>query len=394
MDLYTLNDSFLADQVIDEYVSAIWTERYSSAGDVQIVAPATEDNLAKLAEGTFLALRGTKEVMQLKTQNIENKLVTVIGESLVGFLNQRYSWNRNPAAGDVEDTARILDYTETTTPGEIIADVVDRMVITPIDYTGEYANVNLDWEKEAIPYLELGAVDSSGADKRLTVTTGPLYDAIRQVAEKEGVGISLYLDSADPVLGYVLKFTTYRGVDRTTGGTPPFIRLSPELDSLSDIKEIRSLAEYKNVAYVYYQGIITTHYAEPTLPIPEGFDRRVIVTDAEGEPVGRKVTYSHYSPNVGSWTQIVVGPTEIAAFREQHAKDVLANNNYIKAIDGQTSPQNDYKYGVDYGLGDIIELEGITGIISKARITEYIRSEDNTGEKEYPTISVIGDDDA
>jgi hypothetical protein len=40
-------------------------------------------------------------------------------------------------------------------------------------------------------------------------------------------------------------------------------------------------------------------------------------------------------------------------------------------------------------MGDIIELESLTGIVSKARVTEYIRSEDHNGEKEYPTISVI-----
>ena len=395
MDLYTLTDTFLANEPIDQYVSAIWTERYSTAGDVQIVAPATEDMITKLAEGTFLALRGTKEVMILDTQTIENDLLTVIGLSLTEWLNQRLAWFKHPTDSTVEN--RIADYTiDTMTPGEFIADVVEKMAISPVTFTGDYAPANLDWEKEAIPFLELGAVDTTAPDKRLSIVTGPLYDAISQVAEKEGIGISLYLDSADPIAGYVLKFTTYRGEDRTSDQSiNPLIRLSPALDSLSDLKEIRSIANYKNVAYVYYKGIISTHYAEPSAPIPEGFDRRVLITDAEGEPVGRKITYSHYSPNVGTWTQTIPGgPVEIAAFREQHAKDALANQNYIRAVDGQTSPSDEFKYGVDYGLGDIIELEGLMGTITKARITEFIRAEDSTGEKSYPTISVIGGDDA
>jgi hypothetical protein len=44
---------------------------------------------------------------------------------------------------------------------------------------------------------------------------------------------------------------------------------------------------------------------------------------------------------------------------------------------------------VDYGLGDVIELEGYTGIYSKARITEHIRSQDQYGEQEYPTLAVL-----
>ena len=383
MDLYTLSPTFLADQVVDEYASAIWTERYSAAGDTQLVVPATQKNIDLLAEGTFLALRGSKEVMQLQTQSIDKGMMTVVGTSLVGFLNERQSWFSNPGTTGPSD--RISDYTrDTLTPGNFIAYVVERMVIDPLSFTGDWADANLDWGHEVIPGLELGAVDDTGPDKRLTVTVGPLYDAIAQVAMKEGVGISLYLDSADPVTGYVLKFTTYRGQDRTSAqSTNPVIRLSPELNSISDLKEVRSIANFKNVAYVYYQGEVTEHLLEPSEPEPEGFDRRVLVTNAEGEPVGRKVTGS------SGYSYTVVGSGEIAAFREQNARDELANHNYIRALDGQTSPHNDYKYGVDYGLGDVIELEGTTGLISNARVTEYIRSDDQQGEREYPTISVI-----
>jgi hypothetical protein len=113
------------------------------------------------------------------------------------------------------------------------------------------------------------------------------------------------------------------------------------------------------------------------------------VTDAAGEPVGHKITQESYGSFRNTYTQTVVDANDITAFRIQNAKDALANHNYIRAIDGQSSPTSDYKFGVHYGLGDIIELEGLTGLISKARVTEYIRSQDKTGEKEYPTISVL-----
>ncbi len=283
------------------------------------------------------------------------------------------------------------------------------MVINPTTLLGAYAPANIDWANDKIDNLSLGAVDVSGVVKRLTIPTGPLYDSIAQIAAQEGVGFTLYLDVADPVTGYSLKFTTYSGKDRTSGqSTYPLVRLVPALDSVQDLEEVRSIAEYKNVVYVYYKGIITKHLAEPTLPEPEGFARRVLVVNAEGEPVGRKEQPPTYtwssglapSGKVGSGGEAravggtytnytVVGAAEITAFRDQHAKDALANHNYIKAVDGQTSPENDYQFGKDYGLGDILELEGLTGLISKARVTEYIRSEDQTGEKEYPTISVI-----
>ena len=398
MDLYTLTDTFLSKDPIDEFVSAIWTERYSQAGDVQLVVPATQEMIDKLAPGTFLALRGTKEVMILQTQDIKERLMTVVGSTLVEFLNNRIVWFKNPDFdSDEENSPRIVDYSLgldlAKKPGDFISHVVNKMVINPTPITGfepGWSLVNPDWEYDAIDHLELGPIDTSGVAKRLTIPTGPLYDGIAQLAQQEGVGISLYLDSATIDTGYVLKFTTYQGKDRSTGGAYPLVRLLPDMDTLSDVKEVRSKANYKNVCYVWYEEELSVHYAEPTLPKPEGFERRVMVTDAQGSPVGRKVTMGGYGyMGGGGWTYYVVGPGEKAAFREQNAKDALANHNYIQAIDGQTSPDNEYKFGIDYGLGDIIELAGITGLISKARITEYIRSQDKSGEREYPTISVV-----
>ena len=398
MDLYTLTDQFLSKDPVDEYVSAIWTERYYGKGDTRLVVPYSPENRALLADGTFLALRGTQEVMQLETQSIEDNLLTVVGETLDGFLNERVAWFKNPNYDDNDpNSAKIVDYTlpeedddPTMTAGQFVAHVVDKMVINPVPIPGTDfdTEANLEWAFEIIPNLELGAIDSSGTPERYTFPIGPLYQGIETLAKQEGFGFSLYLDHADISTGYVLKFKIYRGVDRTTDGTYPLVRLTPDMDSLSNLKEVRSRANFKNVVYVWYKGKISVHYLDPTASIPEGFERRVLVVDAEGEPVGRK--YILYGGSAGNYTKYYVGTDELNAFREQNAKDALANHNYIQALDGETSPNSDYKYGTDYGLGDLIELEGITGAISKARITEYIRSEDVTGEREYPTISVIG----
>lgn len=391
MDLYTLTNTFLAKDVIDQYISAIWTERYSSAGDVKLVVPPTPEMFTKLKEGTYLALRGSKEVMELKTQSFENNLLTVVGRTMDTFLDERLAWFKDSANDDAEH--RVLDFTDDTRkPGEFLSHVVDMMVINPVPFSGStgWVAANIDWDYEKIPHLSLGPIDTSGVVKRLTLPLGSLYKGLQQVAEQEKIGMSLYLDSADPIAGYSLKFKTYSGVDRTTGSSNELVRLLPDMDSLSDVKEIRSIDGYKNVCYVFYKGIISIHYADPEADIPEGLNRRVLLTDAEGEPVGHKYDFSR---GLYQYTQTIVSPEDIAAFREQNARDALANHNYIRAVDGQTSPNNDYKFGIHYGLGDLIELMSFTGSISKARITEYIRSHDESGEKAYPTISVVTDNE-
>jgi hypothetical protein len=56
-------------------------------------------------------------------------------------------------------------------------------------------------------------------------------------------------------------------------------------------------------------------------------------------------------------------------------------------VDGQIVPDIQFKYGVDYNLGDIVEVEAPSSTITKARVTEYIRTQDKEGERSYPTLT-------
>lgn len=387
MDLYTLNENFLAKDVIDEYVSAIWTERYSDAGDVRLVTPATIRLLDRLKPGTYLGLRGSREVMELKSQVIENNLMTVTGRSLVTFLDERYVWAYNAFA----DT-HVADYTDKTkVPGQFIADVVSKFAISPVNFAVYQALLGMQWTLETIPHLTLGAVDTTGTAQLLTAPIGPIFTAIQAVAATTNTGITLYVDSADPEEGYSLKFETYRGLDRTSGQTVnPLLQLSANMETLGDVKEIHSIDGYKNVVYVLYEGQISVHYEDPD-HIPEGWQRRVLLVDAEGSPIptGKYEPVWSGTDNRGTIYRTYVSPTDVAAFRTLTAKNALVNHNFIHALDGQTSPENDLVFGVDYGLGDLIELQSFTGAISKARVSEYIRSEDKQGERGYPTISLV-----
>jgi hypothetical protein len=49
-----------------------------------------------------------------------------------------------------------------------------------------------------------------------------------------------------------------------------------------------------------------------------------------------------------------------------------------------------FQYNVDYTLGDIIEVQGNSGVVQTSRVTEYIRAQDNSGEKAFPTVAMLG----
>jgi hypothetical protein len=82
-------------------------------------------------------------------------------------------------------------------------------------------------------------------------------------------------------------------------------------------------------------------------------------------------------------------PAVLLDILNSRANDALVTNRFVQAVDGEIVPESQIKYGVHYNLGDIIEVQGNSGAVNYARVTEYIRAQDATGEKAYPTVSVI-----
>lgn len=373
MEIYTLDDYFHKKDVIDQEDSIIWTERYNKAGDVTLLVPPTKALIGELTEGTFLSIDESKEVMLIETALVQGGQLKVTGNTLAKFLD-----NRVFHVQGVYDP-KYLAYTGMT-PSQVISDMVQRTVMASHIHRSPAGAEMVDGDAQIINGLVAGAVDFSGSPVDMQVQFGPLYSAIEAIADTYKVGFSLYLDSVNPTLGtdFTLKFTTYLGRDLTSAqSVNPVVKFSPNLDSLGNLSELRSIANYKNVAIVYappetagFTGQIVVE-TDPNNPAPTQFDRRTILIQDDELTVEK----------VGS-------TAAITTLMHQKAKDALANNNYTKVVDGEVVPQSQFTYGVDYTLGDIVELASPSGLATKARVTEYIRTKDNTGKRAYPTVSV------
>lgn len=367
MDLFTLDRNLRKKDVIDEFVSCIWTERYYGDGDVELVVPFSPKIMSELPIDVFLGLEGSDEIMVLQTGEItQDQTVKYSGSSLISWLNNRFL-----RTGEIHEE-RVFRIEEQT-PGHILWSLVFYMCVSGSPYLdGTFPmGIPVEWAaKLALPGLGLRIYDDSGDVMSMAVPFGKLYDTLKDIATTYQIGIQL-VRNTDP--NFPVVFRSYKGLDRTRMQTEnSIVRFSPSLDSLTDVKEIQSSANAKDVAFAFanladsdleVSGYSVTEKAAESEA--SGFDLKAL------EVLADDITPEMYDRDNDKLIILLNG----------RAQNALAENAFLNAIDGQIVTTSQFQYGRDYHLGDIVEMQGVTGIIYIARILEHIHSQDSTGDQ-------------
>lgn len=361
MEVYVLDDQLRRIRIIDRFESCIWTDRYFSAGDFQLVMDSTSQASKFLPEGTRLAINNSKRVMTV--ENVEDKqdsegrpLITFSGRSL-----EATELETRPARINLVGTEDEPNYVMgPDTPGNIMRTMFNEIMVngtlSPLD---------------VLPFYESGSLYPGNTiaepDQNVTLSFAPmsLYQAFTETAEAYGLGFRIYRGPDTSKL----YFNVYTGDDRTaTQTTLPAVIFSPSLENLSNVSEFRSIETYKNVALVIAKFGAGWVYADDSAPTASGFERRVLTVDAND-------------------IDIPAGPDLVAAI-EQRGKEELSKHKAVRAVDGELPITSKYRYGVDYELGDIVEMRSKDGLTNRMRVTEQIFVDDAEGERSYPTLAL------
>lgn len=371
MELYTLDRGFMKQETIDEFESAIWTERYYGEGDFELQVPASDLMISKLAKGQLMMCQGSDIPMILEHREIKAGILKTTGIDLVKWLNNRIVRTSN----DHSVKEKIVD---TLKAGELLTWLVQNFVISGVylDGTTPIAITSTDRNRFDIPGLVIGATDTSGAIIEWTVPFGPLFDALSPIATTYEIGMKIKLDSSS-ASGYQISFHNYKGADRTSAqGVNPVIQFSPEMDSFTNITDLDSLTDYRNLILSFAANApaaYMTGNAGRSATVPDatdGFDLRVYQDFADFDTSG-----------------LTVG--KIGTVLNEQAKKIGKDLTVVQLVDGEIVPNEQIKYGQHYFLGDLVEVKGNSGVKQNARITEYIRSQDSAGSRAYPTLTMI-----
>lgn len=371
MVLYTVDDTFELVDTIDAFDSAIWTERFYGDGDFQLDVPATPDMMAKLQPGTVLLCDGSIQPMILETRDTQAGIMKTTGITLTQWLNNRIIRTTN------DHTVRewLLNGYQ---PGYAIVQIVQNFCMNS-SYLNGTINIGIpSYVTSDLPIigLQIGAIDTSGSTASFSVPFGPVYDACKQIATAYGVGMKIEFDGASGGSDFILQFITYKGDDRTSGQSiNPTIRFSPEMDTFTNAHDLESISDYKNYVYIFAPNAPTALLGAPGFwvdggPPPTGFKLRI---------------FQNYNEDIQS--DFTGSAAQLLSALNQRAALEGFNHRAQTLVDGEIVQTGQIQYGVDYFLGDFVEVEGNSGVLQTAQITEYIRSQDATGERAYPTLA-------
>lgn len=359
MEVYTLDTLYRRTQVCDVYESLIWTERFKAMGDFELRLLPTLENRTRFPLGTRLHIKQSKRVMTVETSETaadeEGKTILKLkGRSLESILESRI------ARGVLSDLTATPKWVLTGLPKAIAAKIYhDICVLGVLDPGDIIANVS---EGSALYPIDTIAEPPDSVTYEIDPKT--VYAALTAICDVYDIGFRIV---RDPVSS-LLYFDIYMGSDRTTQqSTLPAVVFSPGLDNLQNTTELSTISIYKNVAYVFSPVGHEIVYAPGVDPEIEGFDRQVLLVQA-----------NDINDTV---------PATASAKMIQRGKDELAACRQFSAFDGELNPSSLYKYETDYYLGDLVELQNSDGVTSTMQVTEQIFVSDREGERSYPTLA-------
>lgn len=355
MEPIVLTPNLTSVDIVDNFDSFIWTERFDDVGEFELYLPTNSEGLQYILPDNFLQLKKSKRTMiieslYLNTDVEEGNQYIVKGRSLESILDRRIVRAQTILNGNLQTCVETLLNQNAISPSD-----PDRRIL------------KLVFESSTDPLITSLTFDDQFHGETL-------LKAIRFICKGANIGFKI---TVSPSGTFVFKL--YAGVDRsyqTLGDS--IILFSPKMDNLTSSQYLFSRKDHKTTTLVGGEG---DGYARKLLDINKAggaltdLERREMFTDA----ATISSSYSGGTLSLPNYNLLLTHRGQV---------DLVENNDY-EAFDGQVDPNINYIYDTDYALGDIVQIENQYGLSGRTRVKEYIFSEDKVGEKVFPTFEKV-----
>lgn len=348
--LYILDSNYNIKLIIDSFTDLLWTERYHGYGEFELTVPIRLDIIQDCRINDYVMIRESNKIMIVETIAVKlgaeqgDKLV-ISGRSLESILDRRVVLNYTVEKGKLQDAIKTL---------------ISDNIINPFNEKRKIEGFSFK-ESEDPRILELEVEESE-------VTGENLYNRICDICSDKDVGFRV-----NAVNNGEFEFELYFGVDRSWDqDTDPTVTFSDSYENLSNSSYLQTERNYKSMVYVY--------------------------STYESEQQKRNVLYEVFRKDERTGLlrrEAYVKENDIDSKEKavEKGKEYLSDYKVTKMFEGETEPSRQFVYGIDYYLGDIVQLENKYGQKGKCRVTEIVRSRDSSGPNLVPTFEAVEDDD-
>jgi hypothetical protein len=363
MELAILNEKYQRSKIIEDWSSLIWSERYSTNGDFEMHS----DNIAGMIKALplggpydppcLVGLRDSTVPMVVESHRFGRKKngspeIITTGRSFETVLDRRQMLRTISSAAGRQPWV-----INAASPSDAAWIAIDKVVInpeaTPLDKMPEV--VFQDTDSQLWP-----EGSTSPVMRDYPVEVKDLYSWIIDTLKLSQNGLKAIRPGVD---GDKIGITIYKGADRSKS-----VVFSVATDQLDSTDHLLSTLGYKNVMVTGgTNGIANANTGQE----PSGLARRVGWQDAASDT-----------------DKIPAGP-DLQNLLINKSKIGLADAHQTTLFSGEIAGQLAAQYGVDFFLGDIVKLAGEYGLTDNVRISEYVRSQDATGIKAYPTFEAV-----
>lgn len=393
MDIKILDNDFKVVGVIDDYISLIWTDRYDEAGDFELVLPMSSELIPLIQFDYFLSIDASEHVMviedlQTNTDAESGKTMKITGFSLEKILDRRIIWEKTVFKQAYNDESDVIG----TKPllQDAIIQILQDNIIAPVSIDYQTGEKSLYAARKIVNFTYALSDDEEILKKTIEAQYRgeSIYEVVSSLCKENNIGFKLTLNDEG-----LFIFQLYKGTDRTfEQDVNPYVLFSPSNDNLFESSYRKVTSTHKNVALVLGEQLDTIDndmgmveeenddfksYRSPVIVGMEaGFGRREIFVDAND------VSFEEDDGTVLSIAQY-------RAHLKQKGIDALIENLSYELFEGEIEATQTHKYGMDFFMGDRVQLEDEYGHEGKAYISEFIISHDTSGIKMYPTFVAI-----
>lgn len=366
MLFYILDYEFSIIGVVDSYKSAIWTERFYTAGDFELYVPNTSyySGLLKLPSNkhSVYVLRaddvtklGIIDNIQYKEDLDNGDMIIATGHTDDYLLHYRLIMEQATYIGNIELAIRHM--------------VSNAFIHSEFGYNSRTSNK-----------FKLGTRIGLTEEANLQYQGQFLDEEIDKLAKEYGFGYRVNYNDANNEFTFELIQPVDRSLDQTENEPVVF---SASLDNISGSEYDKGVAY--NAAYAYGEGNGSFKYSN-------GFASPAV----QNYPLERREAYVD-AKNTSNNGEALDGWLLSSLLRREAQAAIMRSQNSTEKVQADVLANTNYKLGVDYDLGDVVQVVVQVGddrslIRSfKQRVIEVIEAFDENGYSCIPTFETVED---